>query len=611
MYKSRLKAWGLLKNAKQGDWGALAVLYDRRSRAGKNTTSFRVRGKKRTIKDLQKYVRSLSLSDEEFLRQQPVDIDIPDYISPLSDDGSDDDDLGLSKRATQGSPSNSSTSLEFFTPTSSEDKDFSGSSTESPLSAKLRPHHRWSDPSQNPWVIQGANFYEVPCEIAANFPVMRACDNLQREIEVIGQQLTSPVPLHQRTGSPNLDAWTLVEKRDSQNATEPEFDFYCARCGQPSSLHFASLDRLKPPSPSLDAAKRSLFNPPTEEDSSISGQNLASWTVASPSIATLWKWPARCYMVAMALRRGDSQGAQHIQAEADVEFERMILSKEPQLLTTAQLVTSMLAQHGQNELNQTILRNALVVASRRMDADHPVMVYLQYLTLILGDPEALHGTEITTAKMERAYRTCDKLFGTSHPFTVQTLYAYGWIMRYFNTTEGDVERAATILQAAYQQAISVWGKLHMQTTLSLATYATTLSMLGRRDEAVTHFRTVIEYTGLILGLLHPYRLEAMRRLAIILREEGERMDAELIPSLDIEQLYRDVLWGRCRTLGRKHKKTIEARADYKDVCEGRGTWVERESEVEQLFAEGTQRRSRIDQQADADDDDDIPLDEAF
>ena len=609
MYKSRLKTWGLLKNAKQGDWGALAVLYDRRSRAGKNTTSFRVRGKKRTIKDLQKYVRSLSLSDEEFLHQQPLDINIPDYISPLSDDGSGDDDPGPSNRATRGSPSTSSTSLEFLTPTSSEDKDFGGSLTESPLSDKARPHRRWSNPSQNPWFPQGANFYELPCDIAADFPDMRACDRLQREVEAIGQQLTTPIPLHQRTGSPNIDAWILVNKRDPETTSEPEFDFYCSRCGQPSSLHFASLDHLEPPSPSLDSGTRSLFNPPMEEDSNILAQNLAKWKVQPPSSATLWKWPARCYMVAMAVRRGDVRGAQHIQAEADREFEQMIVSNEAQLLTTAQLVTSMLAMHGQNELNQKILRNALDVASRHMDADHPVMVYLQYLTLILGDPEALHGTNITASRMELAYRDCDKRYGTSHPFTVQTLYAYGWSMKYFKAEEGgDVDQAAEILHAAHQQAIPVFGKLHMQTTSALATYAGVLSMLGRKKEAILHFRTVIEDTGVILGLLHPYRLEAMRRLAITLREE-EELDAVVIPSLEIEELYRDVLRGRCRTLGRTHEYTSGARDDYEDVCETRGTWVEREAEVKQLLSGAIRKQSRKNQQADADDD--IPFAEAF
>ena len=122
MYKSRLKTWGLLKNAKKDDWGALAVLYDRERRAGKTTTSWSVRGKRRTIKDLQKYIRSLNLSDEEFLSQQEDDIEIPDYIVPLSDEGSDEDSHRPSTFATKGSPSNSSTTLEFSTPTSSEGK---------------------------------------------------------------------------------------------------------------------------------------------------------------------------------------------------------------------------------------------------------------------------------------------------------------------------------------------------------------------------------------------------------------------------------------------------------------------------------------------------------
>src|SRR5271154_5663034 len=69
MYKSRLRQWGFVKNLSSNDWHALAKLYKARRDSGKQATEFLVNGRRKTIGDLQRHIRSLSqkLSEEEFL----------------------------------------------------------------------------------------------------------------------------------------------------------------------------------------------------------------------------------------------------------------------------------------------------------------------------------------------------------------------------------------------------------------------------------------------------------------------------------------------------------------------------------------------------------------
>ena len=49
-------------------------------------------------------------------------------------------------------------------------------------------------------------------------------------------------------------------------------------------------------------------------------------------------------------------------------------------------------------------------------------------------------------------------------------------------------------------------------------------------------------------------------------------------------MYQEVLWGRCRTLGRTHLSTLDMRYDYEDICKRRGTWEQRQGEVDKLLA---------------------------
>ena len=415
-----------------------------------------------------------------------------------------------------------------------------------------------------------------------SFPTRNACDKLQRDVETMGHQLVDPVPLPQRTGSQEIDSWILVNKRESSKSPESDnFDFYCSNCHQPASCHFASLDQLQPPSPQSPES-RSILNP----SSSFSGatQSSATWRIAPPvrEKNALWRWPSLCFLACFAMRRGDEQAAQPILSEAASEFEKMLIVQEPLLLMCAHHVTTILALHGQNDISQTIVQNALIVAERQLGQSHPIVVFMTYLSLIASSAEALHGSLITTPKMRETHEQVAELYGPKHPYTVQTLFAYGWVARYFGE---NLSLSQEILERAHAESVALFGTRHMQSTFVLAALLGNEALMGKHDKAIEKMAIVIQNAGSVLGLSHPYRLEALRRSATMILENEEReAEAVVVPSSQIENIYREVLWGRCRTLGRTHFYTLEMRDDFERICTRRGTWPSQQEEVEKLLA---------------------------
>lgn len=601
MYKSRLKTWDLLKNAKKDDWGALAVLHDREKRAGKHISAFNVRGRRRTIRDLQKYVRSLNLSDEEFLARQDRDIDIPDYISPLAEESTGGDIR--TAQVLGDSPSGSSATLDILTPDSSEGKDAArspvtdrvsspGSVTEERLLARA---HLTSDQylaNSSIYYSQcNSVFSEMSQESAASLsqdgplPTGTPCDQVQRDLEVMGYQIISPVPLPSRIGSPDIESWMLVNAHSPSTSSgnspsSPIIEFECSRCHQPASGHFASLERLVPSTPPQLSEQRSILNP-SEEQTSSATITSASWRVANPTRYNdgAWKWPSRCFLACIYLTRGNEEASAQSLADASSEFEKMLISEDPLLLTAAELVAAVLSQHDQGEIARQIMESAAAVARRLLPPDNPVRVLIEYLT-ITTIPGALESSQINSGTIREVYEQLSTRYGPTHPYAIEASYSYAWTLKY----EGDNTRAEEVSAHTYQISCAVFGPKHLQSIFALATHAGAQWQLKKNVEAIKNLEVVIANAASTLGMNHPYTLEAKRRMALILREEEENAQLE-IPSQRVEALYRDVLWGKCRTLGRTHQFTRAMKEDYQEVCEQRGTWVDREADVKILFAE--------------------------
>src|ERR1700733_11394932 len=119
MFKGRMRQWEFNKNIRAEDWAALAILHKTRKDSGKRSTGFLVHGKKKTVADLLRYIKSRNMTEDEFLAAASNSA-IPAHVQSYSPDPeepessptqslSDDSSSAISPKKT-ASPSNLSPS---------------------------------------------------------------------------------------------------------------------------------------------------------------------------------------------------------------------------------------------------------------------------------------------------------------------------------------------------------------------------------------------------------------------------------------------------------------------------------------------------------------------
>jgi hypothetical protein len=408
-------------------------------------------------------------------------------------------------------------------------------------------------------------------------PAPMPCDQFQRDVEVMGRQVLSPIPLRSRYGSDDINSWTLVNAytpESDASSDSPNIEFRCSRCNLPYSLHFASVDAFRPSSPA-QSQPRSILN--SHESSPAS----ATWQLPTSTRHDdgAWKWVARSFLACMKLSCGDETLSSLSLVDAATEFERMLQNEDPLLLTATQLVATMLAMHSQGDIAKRVLQASSDVCERLRSHDDPVRIIVTLWTDNAKDG-GLKESDIDSDSVRGAYDQLLRTLGESHPYTIQASYAYGWLLKY----EGDAAMAETVLEKTYQLSCSVFCPQHLQSIFALASLAGAQMFLDKKEQAMRHFETVIRDASSTLGPSHPYTLEAKRRLGVLILEQEAAEDIT-IPSQQVEQLYWDVLAGRVKMLGRRHDYTLQARIDYETVCKDRGVWVERERRVKVLFRE--------------------------
>src|ERR1700722_934535 len=85
MFKARIRQWEFNKNIRAEDWAALAILHKTRKDSGKRSTEFRVHGKKKTLADLLRYIKSRNMTEDEFLAAA-LNTPIPAHVQSYSPD---------------------------------------------------------------------------------------------------------------------------------------------------------------------------------------------------------------------------------------------------------------------------------------------------------------------------------------------------------------------------------------------------------------------------------------------------------------------------------------------------------------------------------------------
>lgn len=556
MIKARLKQWGYLKNAKREDWYYLAILLDRREVCGRTATEFVVRGHRKTVKDLKRFVRNQSMQYEEFLREareRVGDRPVPKYIRAMTPDEkhSAAHSDGRLRHSTPSPPSDNVlpsrrlsadkavSALDFGAPPPrftdhqrSRSSTLSSSETDNLSPVHTSPVAALSD--------------RCPSTPMSSLPT-ELCQQPQQDLEDMSRSLVHPIPLGQRIGDDDMSSWTWIRnspQSDSSGKSSMSTDFLCSRCHQPSQEHFIRLRTFHPQS----HARRDILN----------GDNHTLHLPISTDGEGSWTWVSRCFLASMCLTRGDHEGADLALGDASREFERLLITKDTYLLTAALMVMMILHMHDQGTISKRVMRSAAEVSARLLEEDNPIRATIEHFTHCAD----LSYSQTSSDTVMRIHDAFSGILPPTHPYMITSQYNYMFMLKW----ENKLEEAEAAARACYTISRQVFGEDHMQSIAAQASLAGCLCPdSSRRNECIRLYEEVIAKSQRTLGLSHLYPLEAMRRMA----GKIEERDGVTPHSAG---LHRSVLLGRVRRLGRTHAYTIAARDDYEAKLKTLGWW---------------------------------------
>lgn len=599
MIKQRCKEWHYQKNAKKDDWGVLAILDDKRKKAGKPLTVFEIHGQRRTTKDLHRFIRNQQTTPEDFLAAYlNSGHKVPPYIRALTPEA------GSTKVAPPsandpypdlGSPSSDSTSTAHHilseSPQLTHQSSTNPSSPHRPGIGRRRLLSSKGDVIKHESSPQIARTNVGPSkEIGlSSSSTPTVCQYPQTQLLQMSGQILQPSSQASHLTEQSEEYWAMITPRACRSDSNFDIAFTCSKCHQPSSLHFPSIDNFEP---------RKQYLGSWLEDSRDEHFHLP---VSTPGEGA-WIWMSRCFLACIFFSRGQTQLGQTSLNDAAQNFKVGLDKKDPLLLTAAHMIIIILHTHDQDEIAFRILKAAQDVVDEHLEVDDPIRTTITYFTYSAN--ETLKENGFTSTALGSVYQNLNRQYGTKHPYTITALHNYGWMLRY----ENQLEEAEFYLRQAYEASLSYFSKLHMQTVASLVVLTGVLRpQEARRSECISHYRTAVSDATEILHETHPYVLRLRWELAGQLKLTGRKSHQD-----EVVELYKEVFEGRALMLGRRHGFTTEARVMYEDTLKEFNLWMDgdqpskRQIEIEQLY-KSTPADGWREIDDDGDDDDDVNL----
>lgn len=562
MFKARLGPWGLNKNSKNNDWGAIAKLHKIRKESGKSATEFLVHGRKRTLAQLRKHIKSKSMTDQQFLAAA-LDIEIPPYVrcyTPTPEEVGDaarstsqPENPSASHTPRAESPIWSSTksgppqlsvasllnqqssSSRHVTP-SLEPLSEVISGTEAASSTHSEVQQRHSSPPDG--IITPSPSRSVPHHSRS---LAAPCQHIQMQLRRMAKQALVP-PAAQQSEFEDLESWVFLTNPLNDADHGPVLN--CSQCNRSISSHLSTLDDYV----FLDRSSTATTSPRPHPSSVLTSEHRAS----------ALKWVVRCFSACIYMTHGTSTFAQQSLVDAEGEVENMLATNNPLTLTSLNLILSILHVHDQGQIVESIVGSALKVASKVMGCGNPITVTIAWMTAAAG--QKLPQPGLDASALRRVYGEFTEEVGDEHPHSITALYNLSWNL----IIDGAWDEAESNLRSLYRTSCKVLGPSHMQSITALTSLSRVLGNQNKNDAAIETMQEAIERSKNTLGPSHPYRLESKRRLALMYEKVNDK------PRM--ESLYWDVLKGRVKMLGRTHPYTIGAKVDLIQLLRDLGKW---------------------------------------
>ncbi|KAI1627802.1 hypothetical protein EDD37DRAFT_277000 [Exophiala viscosa] len=435
-----------------------------------------------------------------------------------------------------------------------------------------------SQPQQSPFQRLAPSPLDRPLPAASNIPMAPAynsptiqgslngsptmgCPSLGRDVEYMALQVVDAPSLRSLCGHDDLHAWRLLSSVTSSSSSASSlsasdgFEHVCPTCHDLTRNHFISLPNLENTTSPATRPRRSILN----ETSDVADTTMSVPT-SSRGHQHSWKWVARCFAACIYLSRGNETLSQRSLADAEGEFERMLVpTQDPKILLALNQTLQILHMHDQGEITKTIMRAAHDVAVRVLGPDDPLTTITRWMVYVAD--LKMRDRDITSATLYDVHARFVEWYGLEDPRAIASLYCFGYMLN----VERRLEQAESVLREAYAMSCANLGPKHLQSLSALTNLARCLERQDRLDEAIENVETVVRDSRDTLGDNHPRRLETMRILGTFYEKQG-RVDIA-------ESLYWKVLEGRIKMLGVNHGFTRGMQKDLEELLKSRGKWA--------------------------------------
>ena len=280
----------------------------------------------------------------------------------------------------------------------------------------------------------------------------------------------------------------------------------------------------------------SLERCPSDLDDSILNR---AWV--PPGQSASYRWLSRCFMTCLLKNQGDQEHADMMHSEATQIFRSMVAREDDLLLTAPCLLMSVLLSHGQTKATEGFLEDAMDVSQSLLAPTNPIIPVLSWMIAATGG--RLDSCSVGILHQQQIRNTFQRERGELHPYTLTSRYILGFSLTRLQAWK----EAKAVFQDLLPPAKSVFGEYHILTIGTMSTLARTMSQLDEADAAESTWLQAAERCKTMLSEDHPQRLEVRRRLGLHYEKLGKLGLAG--------EIYREVLFGRARVLGKSHDYT--------------------------------------------------------
>ena len=231
-------------------------------------------------------------------------------------------------------------------------------------------------------------------------------------------------------------------------------------------------------------------------------------------------------------RRGHPGDAEMLFRLAGHILDGMIRNCHPECLVALNVMLAVLEAQGQKDHAADFLSGVLVSCRQNL-SNAPVAQTVEFMVAVVTRQLDIADSDIT--RLESIYERLKVDFGETSPSALAGLYHIAWRC---SREESLQERALRTLEELLPLARSTLSRSHFLTITCMTTMAGILFRVHRQPESIKCMYEAIQEIDREYAPFHPYRLEALHRLATFLMGAQRFQEAENILNLVVTERIR-------------------------------------------------------------------------